>query len=313
MTGESVRTLVSRLSTLRDLAIISASAVYVAGYVVWGVYAWTNGLGTQLPVHLQYFVAGIPALVTTVAIGAALLRVPLAAQKARAWLTDTGSHQRMLLAVGLVVFASIGLLCLSFYLQSTLPLLLMITAPLFFLRVIGPFPPRRRLTAYIANIPLSLLLAVIAATWIFVYATEIFPIIPQALGGGRPACVTLVNPKDAVDRLWLSLAINSRATVQTRHELRLRALQARKSPSRSDRAEIEFLNSALQLERQPGQPDYETGPLLLWYADEKFLIVTLTGQDANSEMRYVIPRGDLTIKVLPEVSAIARCPRPGDW
>jgi tetratricopeptide (TPR) repeat protein len=166
--------------------LLIPSLAYAAGLVVWSVNAHRNDLGAQASADLDYLVAGIvPGLIFL-----ALLGVVLFLMAAPAWTSEWMSQRRPDVGGYVMLGALIAWFALVFLTPGengefdialvVVSIFLMI-AP-FFLTPIGR---GWRLIWTLAVVVGSLIAVVLVFSF---YANNIYPRLPQSLGGGLPRC-----------------------------------------------------------------------------------------------------------------------------
>lgn len=181
-----------KLGGLRDGLLITGTALYVMGFLVWSIYAWWQNLGLLPAFEIQYFVAGL-GLVLVIGLGYGGFKIAEAlAQSVRTWLGPDvkGRRRRFRTATRLAMY---GMLVVVFIFPDWLegivasvaggstPATVRLATILLAGFVLEATSESEDPTDYIAPLVVFLL----ALTY---FLFEIYPSIPQELGGVRPRC-----------------------------------------------------------------------------------------------------------------------------
>jgi hypothetical protein len=292
---------VAALPKLRDLAIVVATAAYVTGYAIWGIYAYEYGLGTRSAVQMQYFVAGAPGLVVISLILVLFYWFPaVLSTLGRYLLRKLGSRLFSTLGIMALVLLCLGAIAYP-HSNDSLDRIDALGFVLIIIQVI--FAGFQGDTKQVRAMLLSLL--PLFAFSLYFYALYVYPDIPQELGGGRPKCVVLGVGADSQNSSWQSLVLESQKQVLvtlnkwkngSETERKLYAMQSRKVEQLYGRADAKNFS--------------ETGPLLLWSESDSNLLLSVTRYSADLTDRYLIPRSDsLIVRYVSEISGgVNGCP-----
>ncbi len=182
-----------QIGVARDGLLVTASALYLLGYLVWSIHAAINHLGLLPAIDSQYFAAGIiPFLIITVTyplvkgiekIRQVLLTWYKQDSKSKSRLTVRVAFGLYFLALIIVFLAKVfGVVLPTIWIYVTSPSLLFIDF------VFDPDDRYMQLLGSIYTYTIPLFFAVFA---ILFYVLALYPIIPQELGGVRPRCAYL--------------------------------------------------------------------------------------------------------------------------
>lgn len=212
------------LGQLRDGLLVLVTAVYALGYIVWSVVGWKLGLGALPVLDAQYFLAGLPIVVTLMLI-LSVIRVlrSLFLEKWPRWFGRMSIKYQVKLWTGILYggpATSLVLLVLAIhwirpraesvgYLVSFLAfIIIMICTTLFgtrhtwsyFVKTLQEKFPNQleskllsRVQKYtmpyfrVLELQNTVFLPILAGCFgIFFYVNTLFVLIPQEIGGARP-------------------------------------------------------------------------------------------------------------------------------
>lgn len=197
---KNVEKLFTSLGAVRDGILVLVSVLYFLGYLGWTVFAWGAQLGVAPPFQAQYFVAGLPVLVTlgaVVAVAVVLQRLLI-----RRWPKWYSERNRSAKVVLIIVIASVTLLAANF--QYVVPdyNFTLTRRPLWLFLIIGALFIFGLLslatslgTDGLQGVGYTLVLYVRVAILAFVpytyLALVLYPRVPQYFGGGKLRCAYL--------------------------------------------------------------------------------------------------------------------------
>ncbi len=217
------------LGQMRDVLLVSGSAVYISGYLVWALVAWRRQLGTLPVLDAQYFVAGLPPLAALVlALVVALSLGKFVVPLWRTWVKARKPHHQLIVRLGLgsaalLAFAipwvttkispdrtalAFGVFAVIMWLSTVLaaeaplsPLVLSLitqfdqSGQAASLVVSQPFSKVIALVGYVDRLNQLVMVYVVpplvAIGFASIFVSDLYPRIPQELGGGKPRCATV--------------------------------------------------------------------------------------------------------------------------
>jgi hypothetical protein len=213
------------IGELRDGLLVTATILYILGYIIWAINAWQWNLGLLPVLESQYFLAGIvPALSLAASYFAAIRGFPLLRKKVIIFLkpSETGWN-RPLSAVFL--YAALALMLITAYYtkfgsiipimgpsKSVLWLGLIDLLILFAILSIVLLPPHWKSTRWGTIFsPLLAILLFFEIMWLYIF--YVYPLIPQEFGGPQARCAYLDIVKAQVSNETLEAITPTNATM----------------------------------------------------------------------------------------------------
>ena len=185
---------IHRLGALRDGFIVAGGTLYGAGYATWALYALSIHAGPVPALQVQYFAAGIPAVLLFVAAVAAIgWSRRVVGDRWTRYVERLNTSRRIFMQLSVLVIAATLMLTSHIITQRTKASLAYgITSAalliLGFAALALISTPKEKVTRAI-TLSLSAVLPIIMGTVLFI--RFIYPALPQELGGARPRLAIL--------------------------------------------------------------------------------------------------------------------------
>ena len=187
-----------QLGVYRDSFLVTASVVYLLGYVSWAHYAATNGLGMVPVLDAQYLVAGlIPALIAIITVR--LVRLQLTIWRAASAEPSAGRYSAgtMVFSAGkyVLVGAGLALVVADWVNLERLAAVATIVLPFAgYAAMVGALLQGNRGERFPRYYGLGVIWIMIVFVPVIaglMYVDKIFPRVPAAFGGPAPQCLRL--------------------------------------------------------------------------------------------------------------------------
>ncbi len=221
---ESSTDWLSWLATRRDGFLLGGAVLYGLGYLVWSYNAWRNHLGQLPALEFQYFMSGIiPAII----IGLAWTATRFFTQMRHRMLSFFEKHPSLrwispgiiLLFQGIFALGLLGTEKHWINLGWTKDQLSKYTAPVLFavlyFAVLTNYTSRRKPSRGLVDKSLSLQKYYIAAAFCWyslVVYFDLYPHLPQALGGPEPRCAFIDLVREDIGRSTLTALVPSQTS-----------------------------------------------------------------------------------------------------
>lgn len=215
------------ISLIKDKILVLAGLIYLIGYAIWTFHSWINNLGLLPPLQLQYFVAGSASIIIlAVAKGIWDFENWFLKEKwpafVGAYVTGWKSVLRNVIPIINVIslFGWLTSQMLISYTQGKTEKLAIILFYVFSISLVLHPPDLeikdrwwRTYTRFVRKITLGFLPFFIVLAGMLIFYIEIYPTLPQELGGVKPKCAFLDIEKNKLFAETLDAILPSSATV----------------------------------------------------------------------------------------------------
>jgi uncharacterized membrane protein YhaH (DUF805 family) len=183
--AESIQERLKTLGALRDGAILSVTVVYVIGHITWMSYAWYHSLGLPAALDAQYFVIGLPVTALLVLVCIIAITAHKIIKRWHAIYYSQRLARQIMISIA-VPIALLAIIATCALINETLGGLVALILGFFVLPVLFQLPGRQPPPLETHTFFYSMV-ALLLAGMLQWYVKDVYPSIPQAFGGGRPA------------------------------------------------------------------------------------------------------------------------------
>lgn len=195
------------LGKYRDGLIIVTVGIYILGYIVKSIYSLRLNLGVLPLLDAQYTVAGlVPASIILIII---FLGLPVEKLPFQNIIVKLVNRHAIMIRVTIYTLYTLVFLLLYFRipkshfisLQDDLLTVALFSSMMVLCIFLIFFHKFYKSSTFTVGLPFFIL---ISLTWLYIYAIQIYPIVPQALGGIRSRCAYLNLDRNEISRTTLT-------------------------------------------------------------------------------------------------------------